>query len=168
MDPKSLSSLYNYNAYANELLFQTITPLSDHQLDQESSPSLENVRTLLIHTFAVEKFFLYTCLDSPYKLDPDEYQNINELISQWKSLAKEQIHFIDSQGPDDLLRDVEIKIRQHKFCLPAWQLLTQALVHSIHHRGELSIVLSKLGHPLPTMDPILLFVRQSGQEWPWE
>jgi uncharacterized damage-inducible protein DinB len=45
-------------------------------------------------------------------------------------------------------------------------LLAQAFVHSTHHRGELSIVLSHLGHPLPTLDIIIPFVTWSGQKWP--
>ena len=45
-------------------------------------------------------------------------------------------------------------------------LLALYIYNSIHRRGELSIVLSGLGHPLPTLDIILHFFAQSGQEWP--
>jgi uncharacterized damage-inducible protein DinB len=40
-------------------------------------------------------------------------------------------------------------------------------MHSTHHRGELSIVLTELGYPLPTLDIIVHFAEQSGQAWPW-
>jgi uncharacterized damage-inducible protein DinB len=52
--------------------------------------------------------------------------------------------------------------------LPVWQLLIQGFLSSTHHRGELSIVLTQLGHPLPTLDIIIHFVEQSGQTWPWK
>jgi uncharacterized damage-inducible protein DinB len=45
-------------------------------------------------------------------------------------------------------------------------LMLQSLIHSVHHRGELSIVMTGLGHPLPTLDIILHFARESGQPWP--
>jgi uncharacterized damage-inducible protein DinB len=50
--------------------------------------------------------------------------------------------------------------------LPLWLLLMQAFVHSTLHRGELSIVLSNFGHPLPTLDIIIPFIEWNGQIWP--
>lgn len=38
---------------------------------------------------------------------------------------------------------------------------------SFHHRGELSVVCTGLGYPLPTMDIILHFINQSGQSSPF-
>jgi len=28
-------------------------------------------------------------------------------------------------------------------------------------------VMTGLGHPLPTLDPIIEFINESGQHWPW-
>jgi uncharacterized damage-inducible protein DinB len=50
---------------------------------------------------------------------------------------------------------IPIQIRQRSFRLPRWQFPALALVHSIHHRGERSIVHTELGYPLPTINPIL-------------
>ncbi len=67
----------------------------------------------------------------------------------------------------DLDRQVQVTLRGRPFQFPMWQLLSQAFVHSTHHRGELSIVLTELGHPLPTLDIIVHFAKESGQAWPW-
>ncbi|UCC76110.1 MAG: hypothetical protein JSW37_11425, partial [Anaerolineales bacterium] len=42
-----------------------------------------------------------------------------------------------------------------------------AVIHSVHHRGELSVVCTGLGYPLSTMDIILHFINQSGQSSPF-
>ncbi|MDO9121852.1 MAG: DinB family protein, partial [Anaerolineaceae bacterium] len=68
---------------------------------------------------------------------------------------------------EKLLEIVDIPIGEHPFKLARWQLLTQSLLHSAHHRGELSIVMTGLGHPLPTLDAIIAFIHESGQTWPW-
>jgi len=60
---------------------------------------------------------------------------------------------------------VDIQIKQKPFRLARWQMLTQSLIHSVHHHGELSIVMTGLGYPLPTLDPILKYIRDSGQVW---
>nr|MBP9041735.1 hypothetical protein [Anaerolineaceae bacterium] len=61
--------------------------------------------------------------------------------------------------------EITVQIGAGRFTLPRWQLLAQSLIHSIHHRGELSIVMTELGYPLPTLDPILKYVNDSGQVW---
>ncbi len=68
----------------------------------------------------------------------------------------------------DLARDMTIQLRDHSFLFPMWQLLAQAFVHSTHHRAELAILLGQMGHPLPTLDIIIHFAKESGQEWPWK
>jgi uncharacterized damage-inducible protein DinB len=63
---------------------------------------------------------------------------------------------------------IEISMGGKPLKLARWQMLAQSLISSVHHRGELSIVMTGLGYPLPTLDPILQFVKESGQEWPFK
>ncbi len=67
---------------------------------------------------------------------------------------------------EELQRELDVTIRGEPVHLPVWQLLLQAFIHAVHHRGELSILLSQIDHPLPTLDIILHFVEESGQDWP--
>jgi uncharacterized damage-inducible protein DinB len=168
MNAESLLSLYTYNAYANELLFQVIQELSDEQLDAQSSPSRGTVRTLLIHMLAAENYFLSACTGRQFGFDPKNRSTPPSIMQHWLELAEEQQIYLNSVSEGDLAEIIAIAFGKHTLHLPRWQLLTQAVVHSIHHRGELSIVLSQMGHPLPTLDPILHFVHQSGQDWPME
>ena len=168
MDPQGLSELYAYNAYANELLLQTVIQVPEGQLHAPSSPSRGDVCTLLIHMLAVEKYFLYACTGQAFAFNPGDCDDLEEMRQYWQALETERQNYLGGASQDDLAQEIHIQIREREFRLPRWQLLTQALVHSIHHRGELSIVLSQLGHPLPTLDPIVHFARESGQEWPWE
>jgi uncharacterized damage-inducible protein DinB len=83
----------------------------------------------------------------------------------WSKLEQEQLDIIGTLNEADMIRDVQVQLGKQQLVFPVWELLVQALVHSIHHRGELSIVLTELGHPLPTLDIILQFIKQSGQSW---
>ena len=49
------------------------------------------------------------------------------------------------------------------FNFPVWQIVLQVYNHSMIHRGELSILLTELGHPLPNMDILIQFGEQTGQ-----
>lgn len=166
MDRDLLVALYHYNTYANRLVLETVAQLTDEQFTRPASPSHESVRTLLIHIAGAETFFLKQSQGQPLPPQPAEVPTLAQIRVYMEQLGQEQEEFVRSLAENDLKRVVEYQIGGHSFRLAVWQMLTQAFVHSTHHRGELSIVLSGLGHPLPTLDIIIPFVTQGGQEWP--
>ncbi len=166
MDQSMLSALYAYNAYANQLVLETAAQLTAEEFTQKSSPSRESVHILLWHMLAAETLFLRRCQALPVPPNLDQLVTVSDLQRFQQQLAQEQSAFIATLTDADLQRETEFQIGQQPLHLPMWQLLIQAFVHSTHHRGELSIVLSQLGHPLPTLDIIIPFIEWSGQHWP--
>jgi uncharacterized damage-inducible protein DinB len=167
MDRDLLVALYNYNIYANRLVLDTAASLSDEEFTRPASPSHESVQMLLLHMIRAETFFLKQSQGQPVLPRPAAAPSLAQIRAYTDQLAQEQEAFVRSLAENDLKREVEYEMGGHPFRLAVWQMLAQAFVHSTHHRGELSIVLSGLGYPLPTLDIIIPFVTQSGQEWPW-
>jgi len=167
MNREGLAALYTYNAYANDLVLDTAAQLTEEELTRQSSPSHSTVGALLVHMLECEAFFLSCCQGQPFEgLEHAELSSVAGIRRRWDNLWEEQRQFIATLGEQDLGREILLPFGKGQSHLPVWQLLVQAFVHSTHHRGELSIVLSGLGHPLPTLDIILHFFAQSGQEWP--
>jgi uncharacterized damage-inducible protein DinB len=166
MDRDLLVALYTYNTYANRLVLDTVDQLSDEEFTRPASPSHESVQMLLLHIIRAETFFLRQSQGQPVPPRPTAAPNLTQIRAYMDQLAQEQETFVRSLTESDLKRKAEYEIGGHSIRLAVWQMLTQAFVHSTHHRGELSIVLSGLGYPLPTLDIIIPFVTQSGQEWP--
>ena len=162
-----LLSLYTYNAYANQLVLDTIENLTEKEFVRECSPSRGSVHGLLTHMLECEAFFLAQCQNRSVELDSVDLSTLASIRQYWSKLEQEQLDFIGSLDDDEILRDIPVRIREQSLVFPMWQLLAQALIHSVHHRGELSIVLTELNHPLPTLDIILHFIKESGQNWTW-
>ena len=167
MDRDILLALYAYNAHANRLVLETAAGLTDDEFIRQSSPSHQSVRTLLMHMIGSEAFFIKLCQGQPLRIPPDAPPTLAEIQGYTSQLPGEQESFLRSSDEAGLEREITFQMGDQTLHLPVWQLLVQAFVHSTHHRGELSIVLSHLGHPLPTLDIIIPFVTQSGQKWPW-
>jgi len=165
MNHDSLLALYVYNAYANKLVLDTVEQLAEAKFTRESSPSHGSVRMLLLHMLECEAFFLACCRGQSFD-GLDDLPTLADIRRRWTELEQEQQDFIASLGESDLAREISAPLGERPLCFSLWQLLVQAFVHSTHHRGELSVVLTQLGHPLPTLDIILHFIQQSGQEWP--
>ncbi len=160
-----LLSLYTYNVYANKLVLDTVENLTEKEFIQECSPSRGSVRGLLTHMLECEAFFLAQCQGRSIELDFTELSTPPSIRQYWSKLEQEQLDFIGALNEGEILRDISVRIREQPLVFPMWELLAQALIHSVHHRGELSIVLTELNHPLPTLDIILHFIKESGQNW---
>ncbi len=167
MNRDGLMTLYAYNAYANGLLLDTVEKLSPEEFLQRCSPSHGSVRSLLLHMLECEAFFLAQCQGQRFELEVATLPSVPDIRRQWRQLERQQECWITSLTDAEWTRQVALELRGQKLVFAVWELLLQAVIHSVHHRGELSVVCTGLGYPLSTMDIILHFINQNGQSWPF-
>jgi uncharacterized damage-inducible protein DinB len=165
MDRAGLLAIYHYNAYANALVLDAAAQLNAADLTRATSPSHDSIYQLLLHMLACEAGFLSICRDDALEKLPD-FDSLDELRRYWNQLEQEQQAFITGVRESDLSLPKNMEIKGQALTFAVWQFLVQACLHSVHHRGELSILLTELGHPLPTLDIILQFAQESQQAWP--
>lgn len=166
----ALLVLHEYNEYANNLVLDTTERLSDVDLTCNSSPSHQSVLGLLFHMLGTETHFLCGCLGKKLESQTGDFRmpSLCQIREKLSEVSCERIEYLKRATDAEVLQPVEVLIGGKLLTLPRWQLITQSLLHSAHHRGELSIVITNLGRPLPTLDVIIQFVENSGQEWPFE
>jgi uncharacterized damage-inducible protein DinB len=164
MNRDGLLALYEYNADANCLVLDGLAQLSEDEFTHASSPSHGSIRSLLLHTFEAETWFLV--LGQGREFQELNLQTLDDFRRYQSELEQGQQAFIATLSESDLAREVTFQIRDHPYHLPVWQLLVQAFEHSTHHRAELGLLLGQMGHSLPTLDIIIHFMRASGQPWP--
>ncbi|PKN98086.1 MAG: hypothetical protein CVU42_13375 [Chloroflexi bacterium HGW-Chloroflexi-4] len=169
LNKSALLVLHKYNSYANNLVLQTAAEMDETAFTGQSSPSHGSVQALLTHMLTTEFFFLARSEGKPVnpKSAPDKTLSLPEITAAFNQIADERLKYLNWVSEEKLLEIIDIPIGGQPFKLARWQLLTQSLLHSAHHRGELSIVMTGLGHPLPTLDAIIEFIHESGQNWPW-
>lgn len=164
MDRDSLLLLGDYNAYANQTVLGVAAQLSADQWMRQASPSHGTVRKLLLHMLGGERYFLSSCQGSTFS--PREFASlstVDEICAYWQHLARETHDFVAGLDEMDLARDQAITLGAHNYHFPVWQWFASSFAHSAQHRGELSVVLTQLGHPLPDLDMLLYLVEQTGQ-----
>lgn len=169
LNKSALLVLHHYSDHANGLVLKTAAAMDESALTAQSSPSHGSVLALLTHMLTTEFFFLARSEGKPVspKAAPDKTLSLPEIASAFGQVSAERQKYLDWVSEERLQETIEIPIGGQQFKLARWQLLAQSLIHSAHHRGELSIVMTGLGHPLPTLDPIIPFINESGQHWPW-
>ena len=165
MNTLFIASLARYNFYANGILLETAAKIPCETLESTSSPSRHSALTLLKHTFDTQVFFLAELQGKEYESRLGALTSMEEIQAYVKQNQAEFEAYVDALDEDALIREVEIGFGADPLRLQVWQVLTQVFMHSAQHRGELSILLSSVGYPLPVADIIVKFVEESGQEW---
>lgn len=166
MEKVVLLALAEYNAYANRVVLESAAQASRRGLEEARSPSRENVLNLIRHLILVETGYLAQLQGKSMNVDRELVSNLDGLADLAARTAKGLQAFLSQTIEPELFSILDVKIGGHPFRFPPWQMLLQVFSHSAAHRGELSILLSELGYPLPLQDMIVRFAEESGQDWP--
>ena len=102
------------------------------------------VRTLVLHIFATELFFANTVLDLPM---PDwqklPSQTVEELFAVGEDAQAKLREFIGKAEPADWQPVIELGVADLRGSKR--KLVAQALLHGVHHRGQLATFLRQRG-----------------------
>jgi uncharacterized damage-inducible protein DinB len=103
-----------------------------------------SVRKLLLHIFATELFFANRVLDEP-KLDYDKlpHQTLDELFAVHAEADSKFQKFFAQATPEEWSNPVSLGFRDFK--ASKRKMVAQAMLHSIHHRGQLATFLRQQG-----------------------
>lgn len=157
-----------HNVHANEILFREASRLDRQILEGTSSPSRESIYQLLVHLLAVEMNYLSQITGGDRVLSDEDRSSMLTLSAGAEVHRARLLTFVSSLTDAELMRETPFRFSTGATLrYTVWQILTQIFLHSAQHRGELSILLSELGHPLPIDDIIVRFSDESGQAWPF-
>ncbi len=167
MNRDDLLTIVKFNSQSNQLMLEAAAALNPEDLTRPCSPSHGTVFELLKHMYGGERIYLDFCQGKAFNPAPvDAITEFADLREQWLALGREMtgcIAQLDDQAVDESIAVAFPEIIWH---FPRWQVLMWAIVHNIHHRGELSIVMTQLGHPLPILDMMLFLIQETGQPMP--
>lgn len=162
MTVKDLELLFDYGYWANRKLFQVLSRLSPQQFTQTVAGSYGSVRNTLVHTLSAEWGWLERCggqrRGAP--LDPSDYPTLESLIERWQQVEDYVREFLSGLHEEDLERSVEFTFGGGpKHTMRLGELMHHAANHSIHHRGQVALLLRTLGYT-PGNFEILLYYPQ--------
>ncbi len=156
------------DVYANQIVLREASRIDPVILEASASPSRGSVFGLLIHLIGVEVNYLGQILGGDNVLSDPARTSIAALAVAADAHYARLLGYVDGLTDVELARAVPFRFSTGAVLqFTAWQLLTQLFMHSAQHRGELSILLSELGQPLPIDDIIVRFADESGQAWPF-
>lgn len=153
-----LESLYDYSCWANQKLFDVVSELSQQQFTQPVAGSYGSVRNTLVHVLSAEWGWLDRCGGPPRgeRLKAEDFPTAESLNALWRQVEDNMRTFLASLTDEDLARNIEFAVgNAPKQSIALGELLQHAIVHAVHHRGQVALLIRELGYTPGNFDLLL-------------
>ncbi len=155
MTVEDLKRLYDYNNWANRKLFAVIAELTPEQFTQFVAGSYGSVRNTLVHMMSAEWGWIDRSggPKRPGQLKADDYPTPASVIDQWAVVEGYACDFLSALTDEDLRRVMPFKFGQGPtLALAIGEMLQHAANHTVHHRGQVALLLRALGYAPGNVD----------------
>jgi uncharacterized damage-inducible protein DinB len=164
MTVNDLQALFDYGYWANRRLFGAISRLTPEQFTQSPVGGGGSICNTMVHMMSAEWGWIARCSGPPRgpALNPADFPTPAALIERWDQVEALVRGFLSTLREEDLALYVEFSIGgSEPQSLPVGSLLQHAANHGVHHRGQVSLRLRRLG--LEPEDFDLLFYHAEKQ-----
>jgi uncharacterized damage-inducible protein DinB len=161
---KDLEVLFDYDRWANDKLFGAMAELTPDQFTQEVAGSYGSVRNTLVHMLSAQWGWIDRCGGTPRgaALNAADYPTFASVLERWRQIEGYVRAFLSTLRDEDLGRGVEFALGNGpRQTMRLGELLHHAAAHSVHHRGQVALLLRSLGHAPGNFD--MLFYYRTGR-----
>ncbi len=155
MTKEDIQLLYEYDRWANGMVFEAASRLSPEQFTKNLGGAFPSVRDTLLHIVAGEwvwfQYWNADSLDAKFVADLQRrrdslfdrnlFQTFAEVRAKWVEVEKEQIDLVASTSDEALHRMMPYRTMY----VPLVQLMQHVANHSTYHRGQVSLMMRQLG-----------------------
>jgi uncharacterized damage-inducible protein DinB len=148
MTVKDLERLYDFNCWANRKLLEGAGRLDAEAFTQPVAGSYGSIRNTLVHVLSAEWGWLDRCGGTPRgaALEAADYPTVAVLLDRWNLVEGHLRGFLASLRDDELDEIVEFTLGNgQKYAMPRGELMHHAILHGVHHRGQVALLLRALG-----------------------
>ena len=165
MTIKDLEDLYDYGYWANRRLFHVISQLTPEQFTQPVAGSYGSIRNTMVHVLSAEAGWLDRCGGAKRgpRLNAHDFPTVESLIQAWSKVEVHLREFLARLRDEDLVRYVEyVNDRDEKRSMPLGELMQHSANHGAHHRGQVALLLTLLGHASGNFDVLIYCAEKRG------
>jgi len=164
MNVSDYVTLYDYNAWANQKMLDSLKPVTTDEFTRTMAGSFASMRDTLVHILGAECIWLARFKEqpSPSLFDSAIFPDVAALGERWLQVEAETNDYIRTLTESDLTKVLHYtNIKGHSYSLPRWQALHHGANHSTYHRGQVVTLLRQLGHPARETDMLYFYLERN-------
>ena len=160
MNRQDIELLYQYDRWANGLVFECASKLSEEQFTKDMHSSHPSVRDTLVHIVGAEWIWLKRWLGTSPRsfFEPVEFPDVASLTAKMKEVERDQMGFIDKLTDESLAEVISYtNMKGEPWAYPLGHLMQHLVNHSSYHRGQVTTMLRQLGAEVVSVDLLYYF-----------
>jgi uncharacterized damage-inducible protein DinB len=161
MTKDDIELLYEYDRWANNRVFEAVSPLSAEKFTRDLGGSFRCVRDTLLHIIGGEwgwlRYWKEPSPSSAFVTDlwtrhdalftPQKFPDVAAVQSKWAEVERDQVEFLNRVTNKSLERMVPLRTTQVSLA----HLMQHLANHSTYHRGQVALMLRQLdARPIAT------------------
>ena len=159
MRAADLVALFDYNAWANERIFDAAAGVTPEEFAAPTRFPRGSLRGSLLHVLAAQRAWRAWWADQPPppRLAEDDYPDVATLVARWREDEAELRAYLASRTDDELHQP---RTRAYPtfgvtVTAPLWQFIVHIVTHSIQHRSDIAQMLTEVGRSPGDLDLII-------------
>ncbi|HEY3220646.1 MAG TPA: DinB family protein [Gemmatimonadales bacterium] len=156
--------LFDYNAWANRIIFDAAARLPDEQYFRDLKSSFGGVHGTLCHIVWAEQLWLHRWLGKPNPAVPQgtDLKSLAEVRRRWEGVEAERASFVAGMTVVQLDDTKLVKPSSGgEYVHTFRQMFRHFINHSSYHRGQVVTFLRQLGAEAPNTD-LIRYYRHRG------
>lgn len=158
---ETISTLYEYGAWANERLLSQAAKLSEAQLRQTLTRGADPILLTFGHLVGADvRWFARWRGEPPPTLTKTDFPTLESVRRRWEDLYPARRAYIESLDEAGLRETIRWTRERGPVDVPRWQAMVHCANHGTQHRSEIAAMLTDLGHSPGDLDMILYCVER--------
>jgi uncharacterized damage-inducible protein DinB len=169
MSPEWLGASARYNRWMNDKLYGLAATLSDEARKRDVGAFFKSIHGTFNHLLVADRVWLgrFKGVIVPdgfmgpgiRSLDQELYLDFEDLRRQRALTDDELSAWVSGLTPEQLAAPLVFKRRGQRLDTPLWWAVAHVFNHQTHHRGQITTVLTQLGHD-PGVTDLLAMLRE--------
>jgi uncharacterized damage-inducible protein DinB len=160
MNVKEVKTLFAFNAWATNRIFDAVVSLQPENISKDMSSSHGSIFATMVHLVGAEKMWLSRWVgkqDSAF-LSPENVPSMGDLRNLWNTVGFETAKFLAGLDDRKLQDFFEMKTSKGEiFRHIYWQAMLHLVDHSTYHRAQVVTMMRQLGVTPPATGMIMFF-----------
>ena len=164
-----IRQLCNYNYWARDRQLEACRALTPEQFGRSFGKGWSCVRDNLAHLVDTEAYYLhrwrghsreqivaamgFSRSDERARLWSTQFPTLSRIEERWQNLEREVRHYMEVLQEHDLSETATYTdSKGQNWSYPVWQLILHLMNHQTYHRGQVAVLLRRLGATPPATD----------------
>ena len=168
MKSNEIITLFDYNFWAFERVWECISQISDEQFVEEIDYSTGSIRNIVVHMMGANRNWISRLqgIEMPPRLVFEDFDSPSTTKTKWDESRKELRDYLDSltQEQIDEIVNWELPARGLKLSNLRWEILLHVANHATDHRAQILAILHHHFHVKTVEQDMIIYLAERKQE----